>query len=129
MHSSSVFVSRRHAELQQQLLAGCATVALLHRYCPYTRRGLGADLLIEMDSFASRCHVPKGLSLFSKVLSLQNKCVLHLLLQGSGRITVPGFYDQVRAMTAADKADVAAFPFSEEAEQEALGVLGFMGEC
>jgi len=79
-------------------------------------------MFVEMDLFASTCHVPHG-------FPLQHKCVLQPLLQGSGRITVPGFYDQVRAMTAADKADVAAFPFSEEAEQEALGVLGFMGAC
>jgi hypothetical protein len=31
-------------------------------------------------------------------------------------------------MTPSDKADVAAFPFDERDEQEALGVLGFMGE-
>jgi hypothetical protein len=41
---------------------------------------------------------------------------------------VPGFYDQVKTMSDSDKADVAAFPFDESAEQEALGVLGFMGE-
>jgi hypothetical protein len=52
-----------------------------------------------------------------------------LLLQGTHRVAVPGFYDQVKTMTASDKADVAAFPFNEEEEQEALGVLGFMGEC
>jgi hypothetical protein len=55
-------------------------------------------------------------------------CLFYLLLQGTHRVAVPGFYDQVKTMTASDKADVAAFPFSEEEEQQALGVLGFMGE-
>ena len=31
-------------------------------------------------------------------------------------------------MRASDSADVAAFPFNETAEQEALGVLGFVDE-
>lgn len=49
-------------------------------------------------------------------------------MQGTHRVAVPGFYDQVATMTPSDKADVAAFPFDEGAEQEALGVLGFMGK-
>lgn len=54
--------------------------------------------------------------------------VMPVCLQGTHKVAVPGFYDQVRAMSDSDKADVAAFPFDEQAEQEALGVLGFMGE-
>lgn len=49
-------------------------------------------------------------------------------LQGTHRVAVPGFYDQVQSMSASDKEDVAAFPFDERDEQEALGVMGFMGE-
>lgn len=51
-----------------------------------------------------------------------------MFVKATMRVTVPGFYDDVRSMTPEDRADVAAFPFDEAAEQEALGVLGFMGE-
>jgi hypothetical protein len=48
--------------------------------------------------------------------------------QGTHRVNVPGFYEHVASMTSSDKADVAAFPFDEGQEQQALGVGAFMGE-
>ncbi|WIA12253.1 hypothetical protein OEZ85_012318 [Tetradesmus obliquus] len=55
--------------------------------------------------------------------------LLASLKDADNRITVPGFYDDVAAMAAEDKASVAAFPFDKTTEQRALGVLGFMGEA
>jgi acetylornithine deacetylase/succinyl-diaminopimelate desuccinylase-like protein len=46
----------------------------------------------------------------------------------SGRIQVPGFYDDVAALTPLDKAAFAKLPFDEEAYRESLGVPELIGE-
>ncbi|KAF8071270.1 AZG1 [Scenedesmus sp. PABB004] len=51
------------------------------------------------------------------------------LRDGGGRVTVPGFYDDVAPLSAEDRAAIAAFPFDAEAEAAALGVKGFTGEA
>ncbi len=45
-----------------------------------------------------------------------------------GRITVPGFYDDVVALTSRDKAAFAQLPFDEEAYRDSLGVPELVGE-
>jgi acetylornithine deacetylase/succinyl-diaminopimelate desuccinylase-like protein len=45
-----------------------------------------------------------------------------------GRIRVPGFYDDVVALTDADRAAFAALPFDEEAYRTALGLSALVGE-
>jgi acetylornithine deacetylase/succinyl-diaminopimelate desuccinylase-like protein len=51
-------------------------------------------------------------------------------LKGSdGRILIPGFYDDVVPMSAADRAASAALPFDEEAYRTSLGVPTLTGEA
>ena len=45
-----------------------------------------------------------------------------------GRIRIPGFYDDVVALTDAERADVAALPFDEAAYQAHLGLSALVGE-
>jgi acetylornithine deacetylase/succinyl-diaminopimelate desuccinylase-like protein len=46
-----------------------------------------------------------------------------------GRILVPGFYDDVVALTDADRAALAALPFDEAAYQASIGVPALVGEA
>jgi acetylornithine deacetylase/succinyl-diaminopimelate desuccinylase-like protein len=46
-----------------------------------------------------------------------------------GRIRVPGFYDDVVALTETDRAAFAALPFDEEAYRTALGLSALVGEA
>ena len=46
-----------------------------------------------------------------------------------GRIRIPGFYDDVVALTDAERAALAALPFDEDAYQEHLGVPALAGEA
>jgi acetylornithine deacetylase/succinyl-diaminopimelate desuccinylase-like protein len=56
-------------------------------------------------------------------------CQIVAALKGAdGRILVPGFYDDVTALTPLDKAAFAALPFDETAYRESLGVAGLVGE-
>ncbi len=47
----------------------------------------------------------------------------------NGTIAVPGFYDDVAAVTPADEADMAAADLDEPAEMAALGAKGPYGEA
>jgi len=45
-----------------------------------------------------------------------------------GRIRIPGFYDDVRELTQAERDGIAALPFDEERFKEEIGVPGLVGE-
>jgi len=54
--------------------------------------------------------------------------IVGALKDADGRVTVPGFYDGVRALTDAERAVYARLPFDEAAEARALGVDRLFGE-
>ncbi len=45
-----------------------------------------------------------------------------------GRVAVPGFYDAVRDLTAAERADIEAIPFDEETYRQDLGLKALWGD-
>ena len=54
--------------------------------------------------------------------------MLAQVVDGDGRIRVPGFYDDVEELPAAERAMLAAIPFDEEAYKQAIGVRALRGE-
>jgi len=50
------------------------------------------------------------------------------LKDAEGRVTIPGFYDEVRELTDDDRARFAELPFDEEAHRAHLGVPALFGE-
>lgn len=50
------------------------------------------------------------------------------LKDGHGRVNVPGFYDQVRALTPEEQRQFAGLPFDEERYRRELGVQALHGE-
>ncbi|MBO9312934.1 MAG: dipeptidase [Chloroflexus sp.] len=55
--------------------------------------------------------------------------ILDSMRSDDGMITIPGFYDQVRPLSPADRERIAAIPFSEEKLKAALGVPALFGEA
>jgi acetylornithine deacetylase/succinyl-diaminopimelate desuccinylase-like protein len=56
-------------------------------------------------------------------------CAIVAALKGpDGRVRVPGFYDDVAALTDADRRAFAEWPFEEEAYREGIGVPALFGE-
>jgi acetylornithine deacetylase/succinyl-diaminopimelate desuccinylase-like protein len=54
--------------------------------------------------------------------------MLAALVDGRGKVTVPGFYDDVRPLTAQEREQFAALDFSDESFRRQLGVDGLSGE-
>jgi acetylornithine deacetylase/succinyl-diaminopimelate desuccinylase-like protein len=54
--------------------------------------------------------------------------LLHSLRDAAGRVLIPGFYDDVLPLTARERQQFAALPFSDAGFQEQLGVKGLFGE-
>jgi acetylornithine deacetylase/succinyl-diaminopimelate desuccinylase-like protein len=54
--------------------------------------------------------------------------ILAGLIDGDGRVTIPGFYDDVTPLTAEERAEFATLPFDESAFKQQLGVAALSGE-
>lgn len=54
--------------------------------------------------------------------------ILSTMRDAEGRITVPGFFDDVRPLSEDDRARIAAVPFKAEEYKEKLGVSDFFGD-
>jgi succinyl-diaminopimelate desuccinylase len=51
------------------------------------------------------------------------------LIDGQGRVTVPGFYDDVTPLTDRERQEFAALPFDEQEYFKSVGVAGAVGEA
>lgn len=79
----------------------------------------GADM--DMHSGVYGGAVPNPLNVLSKMIAK-----LH---DDNGRITIPGFYDDVQELSAEDKADLDKIPFSLEAYKKSIGIADIQGEA
>lgn len=78
----------------------------------------GADL--DMHSGVYGGAVPNPLNVLSRMIAK-----LH---DDDGRITIPGFYDDVQDLSPEDKADLDKIPFSLEAYKKSIGIADIQGE-
>ena len=51
------------------------------------------------------------------------------LVDKDGRITIPGFYDDVEEVSAEERGMIARIPFDEERYKQSIGVKALAGEC
>ena len=79
----------------------------------------GADM--DMHSGVYGGAVPNPLNVLSRMIAK-----LH---DDNGRITIPGFYDDVQELSPEDKADLDKIPFSLEAYKKSIGIADIQGEA
>lgn len=78
----------------------------------------GADL--DMHSGVYGGAVPNPLNVLSRMIAK-----LH---DEDGRVTIPGFYDDVKELSPEDKADLDKIPFDLEAYKKSIGIADIQGE-
>lgn len=78
----------------------------------------GADL--DMHSGVYGGAVPNPLNVLSRMIAK-----LH---DDDGRITIPGFYDDVQELSAEDRADMAKIPFDLDNYKKSIGISDIQGE-
>lgn len=78
----------------------------------------GADL--DMHSGVYGGAVPNPLNVLSRMIAK-----LH---DDDGRITIPGFYDDVEELSAEDRAEMAKIPFDVEEYKKSIGIKDIQGE-
>ena len=78
----------------------------------------GADL--DMHSGVYGGAVPNPLNVLSRMIAK-----LH---DDDGRITIPGFYDDVEELSAEDRAEMAKIPFNLEDYKKSIGISDIQGE-
>lgn len=78
----------------------------------------GADL--DMHSGVYGGAVPNPLNVLSRMIAK-----LH---DDDGRITIPGFYDDVQELSAEDRADMAKIPFDLDNYKKSIGIADIQGE-
>lgn len=86
-----------------------------------------AELEVEVVSSTTDLHSGKyGAAVPNAVQALvQLAATFH---DANGRVAVDGFYDDVRELTAAERAEIAAYPISDDAFAAESGVDGLWGE-
>jgi acetylornithine deacetylase/succinyl-diaminopimelate desuccinylase-like protein len=85
-------------------------------------RGL-VDLEVEVTGPALDLHSGEFGGAVLNPLEALSRILASLRDPGSGRVTVPGFYDEVVELTSAERAQMAAAPFDEAAFREVAGAV------
>jgi acetylornithine deacetylase/succinyl-diaminopimelate desuccinylase-like protein len=91
--------------------------------------GLRGLVYFQLDVFGSRIDLHSGVYGGAVENPANALCRIVAALKGpDGRVTVPGFYDDVADLTELDRAAFAALPFDEEGYREGIGVPALFGE-
>jgi acetylornithine deacetylase/succinyl-diaminopimelate desuccinylase-like protein len=92
--------------------------------------GLRGGCGVQIDVKAARADLHSGM--FGGMVQNPNHALASLVASmhdAEGRISVAGFYDDVRPLTALDRERIARVPYDEAAEIQSLGVPGLFGEA
>jgi len=127
--------------------------ASLESFCEANKELLKADVILVSDTSMVSAEIPsittglRGISYWEIEVTGPNRdlhsghfggavanpvnmlCkMIADITDASGRITIPGFYDDVDELTAKEKAMLLKVPFDEEKYKEAIGVKALFGE-
>ncbi len=118
-----------HTDLLAADLALVHDSTMFRKGLPSICHGIRGLVYFQVDARGTRADLHSG-SFGGSVVNPINALATMIasLKAADGRITVPGFYDEVRPLTAAEREAIAGLPFDEGAYREALGAPALFGE-
>jgi acetylornithine deacetylase/succinyl-diaminopimelate desuccinylase-like protein len=130
--SSSIHLDAWLAANRERLRADFAVISdtgFFEGNLPAITVGLRGLVYFELSVFGSTVDLHSGVYGGAVDNPANALCQIVAALKGAdGRVLVPGFYDDVVALTEADRRAIAAWPFDEEAYREGIGVPALFGE-
>ncbi len=130
--SSSEHLDQWLADNRDRLQADAAVISdtsFFEGNRPSITLGLRGLMYAQIDVIGSPVDLHSGTYGGSVENPANALCQIVAALKGpDGRIRIPGFYDDVVALSDADRAAFAALPFDEEAYRAGIGVEALIGE-
>lgn len=121
---------REHKELLQADVILVSDTSLLSWEVPSITCGLRGICYMEVEVTGPNKDLHSGLfgGAVANPANVLSK-MIDSLIDSEGRITIPGFYDDVRELTAEERAEFTKAPFCEMAYMKALDVRALQGEA
>jgi acetylornithine deacetylase/succinyl-diaminopimelate desuccinylase-like protein len=119
----------KHKEMLQADVVVISDTAMIAKDAPGITVGLRGLVYFQIDLEAAKSDLHSGGfggSIENPAMALAQ--LLAQLKDRNGRITIPGFYDDVRRLPAAERRALAKLPFSEKKFQKNLGAPALFGE-
>jgi acetylornithine deacetylase/succinyl-diaminopimelate desuccinylase-like protein len=120
---------REHAELLDADVAVISDTGFLRKGMPSIVYGLRGLAYLEVEVTGPDHDLHSGIYGGAVLNPINALCdIIGRLQDEDGRVTVPGFYDNVRGLPAEERAELAQVPFDREAWLEEAGVPTDWGE-
>jgi acetylornithine deacetylase/succinyl-diaminopimelate desuccinylase-like protein len=119
----------KHKEMLQADVVVISDTAMIAKDAPGITVGLRGLVYFQIDLEVAKSDLHSGGfggSIENPAMALAQ--LLAQLKDRNGRITIPGFYDDVRRLPAAERRALAKLPFSEKKFQKDLGAPTLFGE-
>jgi acetylornithine deacetylase/succinyl-diaminopimelate desuccinylase-like protein len=118
-----------HKELLRADVVLISDTTMFDRGVPSICYGLRGLVYFQIDLKGSESDLHSGS--FGGTVVNPNFALAHMiasLKDSDGRVTIPGFYEDVLPMSAAEKEELSRLPFNEEKYRKSLGAPALFGE-
>ncbi|HEY8476053.1 MAG TPA: dipeptidase [Chloroflexota bacterium] len=118
-----------HRDLLSADVAVVSDTSMFRQGLPSIVYGLRGIAYFEVEVVGPKRDLHSGVYGGAVANPIQVLCELIARVKDEkGRVAIPGFYDDVRPLTAQERAEFARLPFDEEAYRRDLGVVQLAGE-
>jgi len=119
----------KHQDMLKADVVVISDTAMIAKGAPGITHGLRGMVYFQIDVEGTKSDLHSGSfggAVINPAFALAQ--ILSQLKDGNGRITIPGFYDDVRKLPAEERRALARLPFSEKQFQKQIGAPALFGE-
>ena len=122
------FVKENHAKLKNDVIV-ISDTSLVAKDIPSLCTGLRGLSYVEVKVKGADMDLHSGIYGGAVPNPINVLCdMIAQLHDENGKITIPGFYDDVEELTEVERAEMAKVPFDLEAYKKSIGIKNIMGE-